>query len=158
MIWQIFARSAFLRFWNLETDDALAAILRFFFSLGHSHGRSFCSIIFKLKHKIESCLPLFAILKSARLVGNFRQYGGPRFRKNSKWRQKTFFGNKASGVSMSTNIDLLITNWIIFSRLVASSPNKMAEMSKQNVNILKNVEWLNRLTLSWAILFLLKNQ
>ena len=62
-----------------------------------------------------------------------------RFRKISKMAVKTFLLlNKASEVSNLTNIDLLIRDLLIFSRLDASFPNKMAEISK----IKKSNDWL----------------
>ena len=53
-------------------------------------------------------------------------------------------------MSISTEIDLLITNMIIFSRLEASFPVKVAK--KVNIEK-KTVKWLNILTSPWAILF-----
>ena len=57
------------------------------------------------------------------------------FEKNSKWPPNLFFLNKASEVSISTEIDLLTMNMIIFSRLDASFPVKVAK----NVKVEKNV-------------------
>ena len=54
--------------------------------------------------------------------------------KNQNGRKIMFGGNKASEVSISTNIDLLYTNLLTCSRSGASFPNKIAEMS----NILKS--------------------
>ena len=58
------------------------------------------------------------------------------FDDSSKWPQKIFFLNKASEVSISTEIDLLITNMIIFSRLNESFPVKVAK----NVKIEKSCQ------------------
>ena len=69
-------------------------------------------------------------LKSARWLGKFRQYGRPRFWKKIKMAAKYIFLNKASEVSISTEIDLLITNMIIFSRLYASFLVKVAKNVK----------------------------
>ena len=38
-------------------DDVMAAIF-FIFSLGHSHGRNFAPIFFKIDGEVKSCLPL----------------------------------------------------------------------------------------------------
>ena len=89
MIWQIFARSVFLGFWKFEMMTSW---------------RPFCSLSFAALsrsqfwsdflqnwwggRKLSSAV---CYLKSARSVGNFRQYGGPRFRKNSKWPPKIKF-------------------------------------------------------------------
>ena len=48
-------------------------------------------------------------------------------------RQKSFFLNKASEMFISTKIDLLITNLIIFSQLNVSFPVKV----EKHVKILK---------------------
>ena len=55
--------------------------------------------------------------------------------KNSKWPPKINFLKQASEMSISTEIDLLITNMIISSQLDASLLVKVAK----NVNIEKNV-------------------
>ena len=57
------------------------------------------------------------------------------FEKKIQMAADYFFLNKASEVFILTNIDLLITNLIIFDRLDASFPNKMADMSKSNVKM-----------------------
>ena len=57
--------------------------------------------------------------------------------KKSKWPSKDNFGNKASEMSISTEIDLLITILIMLIRLDASFPVKGAKNVKhfeKNVN------------------------
>ena len=55
--------------------------------------------------------------------------------KKIKMAANFFFSNKASEVSISTEIDLLITNMIIFSQLDASFSVKVAKMSKLKKNV-----------------------
>ena len=81
-------------------------------------------------------------IKSARSICNFRQYGGPRFRKKSKWPPKSNFWNKASEVSISTEIDLLITNIYSIGCVISGQSGK-------NVKIEKNVKWVNIWTFPW---------
>ena len=124
----------------------MAAILYFF--VGARSWSQFCSGFIQNWWGGRKLSSAVCYSKSARSVGNFHQYGEPRFRKKIKMAAKNFFGNKASEVSISTEIDLLITNMIIFSRFDASFPLKVAK----NVKIEKKVKWLNILTLPWAIL------
>merc|ERR1711963_415204 len=68
----------------------MAAIF-FTFSLGHSHGRKFCPIFFKIEHKIESCFPLFAIENQQDRLVTSANIANRVFEKNSKWPPKFFF-------------------------------------------------------------------
>ena len=86
MIWQIFARSVFLGFWKFE----MMTSWRPFCSLSYAAlSRSqFCSDFLQnwwVGRKLSSAV---CYLKSARSVGNFRQYGEPRFRKKIKMAAK----------------------------------------------------------------------
>jgi len=87
------------------------------FQFGHSHGRNFASIFFKIEHKVQSCLPMFAIenqqnrsVTSGIIIEN-------RVEKKNKMAAKNFFFlNQLRKVSISTHSDPLIANLIIFWR------------------------------------------
>ena len=114
MIWQIFARSLLLGFWNFEIDDVMAAILHFF--SGALSRSQFCFDFLQNWGQGTKLSSNVCYWKSAKSFGNFRKYREPRFRKKSKWPPKHFLGNRASKVSISTNSDPLITNLIMFCR------------------------------------------
>ena len=82
MISRIFASDIFLGFWNFEIDDVIAAILYF---LNRALSRSHFLSDF-LQNFIQGTLLSSGVCywKSAKSVGNFRQYSRPRFRKKSK--------------------------------------------------------------------------
>ena len=82
IIWQIFARSIFLGFWHFEIDDVMAAILHLF-SRALSQTQ-FCSYFLQNCRQGIKLSSAVCYLKSARSVGNFCQYGGPRLRKKIK--------------------------------------------------------------------------
>ena len=78
MIWQLFARSLFLWFWNFEIDDAMAAILHV---LSGTLSRSqFLSDLLQNWTWCRITSPLVFNLKSAKSVGNFRFYEESRVR------------------------------------------------------------------------------
>ena len=141
-------------FFNFEISKTMTSWRPFCtILLEHSHGRNFAPIFIKIWGKVERCHPLFFYLKSAKWDGNFCQYVGPYFRKKTfkMAAKKVFFLNKASEMFISTKIDLLITNLIIFSQLNVSFPVKV----EKYVKILKKVKWLNISTLPWAIFLLI---
>ena len=110
------------------------------FSILHPHFRAFVPNFLTIEVR---CKFLFAVhyWTFEKFVVYFYQNGGMRFwKKNQKGRQKQNCWNKASEMSNSTEIDLLITNMIIFSRLVVSFPVKVAKKSK-----LKKIsnDWIN---------------
>ena len=78
MIWKIFARSIFLRFWNFEIDDVMAAILHVF--SGALSRSQFLSDLLQNWTWFRITSPLIFNLKSAKSVGNFRFYEEPRVR------------------------------------------------------------------------------
>ena len=86
MIWQIFVRSIFLRFWNFQTMTSWRPFLHFFVrALSRSQ---FCSDFLQNWWRGRKLSSAVCYWKSARSVGNFRQYGGPRFRKKIKMAAK----------------------------------------------------------------------
>ena len=79
----------FSRFWKLEIDDVMVVILHFFVA-----ALSWSRFCFDFHQNLTQDRKLYStvcFLKSARSVGNLRQYGEPRFRKNSKWPPKITF-------------------------------------------------------------------
>ena len=98
------------------------------FPLRHSHGRNFASIVSKILHKIENCLPLIAIQNQRDGLVTSANMADCVFEKKFKMAANfSFLFNKASEVSISTEIDLLVTNMIISSQLDASFPVKVAK-------------------------------
>ena len=78
MIWQIFARSIFLGFWNFESGDVMAAILQVF--SGALSRSQFLSDLLQNWTWCRITSPSICHLKSAKSVGNFRFYEEPRVR------------------------------------------------------------------------------
>ena len=76
-----------VRFWNFEINDNMAAILHFF--VGALSRSQFCSDFLQNWWRGRKLSSAVCYLKSARLVGNFRQYGEPRFRKKIKMAAKS---------------------------------------------------------------------
>ena len=58
------------------------------FSFGHSHGRNFASIFFKIEHKVQSCLPMFAIENQQNRSVTSGNIENRVFEKNQNGRQK----------------------------------------------------------------------
>ena len=86
------------------------------FSFRHSHGRNFAPIFFKIEHKVQSCLPMFAIENQQNRSVTSGNIENRVFKKIKMAAKNYFFSNRASKVSISTNTDPLITNLIIFCR------------------------------------------
>ena len=86
MIRQIFVRSVFLRFWNFQTMTSWRPFLHFF--VGALSRSQFCSDFLQNWWRGRKLSSAVCYLKSARSVGNFRQYGEPRFRKKIKMASK----------------------------------------------------------------------
>ena len=87
MIRQIFVRSVFLGFWNFQTMTSWRPFLHFFVrALSQSQ---FCSDFIQNCWRGRKLSSAVCYWKSARSVGNFRQYGGPRLRKKIKMAAKT---------------------------------------------------------------------
>ena len=75
MIWQIFARSFFLGFWNFEIVTSWRPFCSFSFAaLSRSQFCFDCLQNLTQDRKLSSTV---CNLKSTRSVGNFRQYSGP---------------------------------------------------------------------------------
>jgi len=85
-ILQMFARSVFLGFWNFKINNVMAAILHFF--SGALSWLQFCSDFLQNCRQGRKLSSAVCFRKSARSVGNFRKYGGPRLRKNQNGHQK----------------------------------------------------------------------
>ena len=89
MIWQIFVRFVFLRFWNFKRMTSWRPFLHF--SLGHSHSRNFAPIFFKIGGEVESCLPLFAIENQRDRSVTSANMADRVLEKKSKWPPKLKF-------------------------------------------------------------------
>ena len=63
------------------------------FSLGHSHGRNFAPIFFKIGGEVESCLPLFAIENQRDRLVTSANMADRVFEKKSKWPPNFFSWN-----------------------------------------------------------------
>ena len=63
------------------------------FSMGHSHGRNFCPILFKFEYKVQSCCLQFAIENQQNRSISFDAITDRVFEKNPKWPPKIKFSN-----------------------------------------------------------------
>ena len=76
----------FSRILKFPNDDVIAAFLHFF--VGALSRSQFCSNFLQNLTQDRKLSSTVCYLKSARSVGNFRQYGRPRFRKKIKMAAK----------------------------------------------------------------------
>ena len=93
-----------------KTDDVTAAIF-IFFPFRHSRCRNFASISLKIKHKVQSCLPISAVEGQQSQSVTFTNMANRVFEKFKMAAKNTIFRNWVSKVSFQAP---LITNLITF--------------------------------------------
>ena len=99
MIWRIFASDVFHEFWKFKMDDVMAAILYFFIPA---------------LSRLQFCFDFLKNLTQGIKLSSGVCYWTAFSKEIQNGRQKYFFWNRTSKVSISTNSDPLITNLMIF--------------------------------------------
>ena len=87
--WTDICEVLFSQILKFPIDDVMAAIFAFF--VAALSGSQFCFDFLPNWWEGRKLSSAVCYLKSARSVGNLRQYCGPRFRKKSKWPPKITF-------------------------------------------------------------------